>query len=88
MLLRNCARFVKFSLKSRKYGTINPTLSVDVNEKTGFVTATLQRPPVNSLNLELMTSFLNLLKDLENDKCRGLILTSVSYNNDKKATAF
>lgn len=84
-MLRNYTRLVKFSLKSRKYGSNIPMLGVDVNGKTGFVTAALQRPPVNSLNLELMTSFLNLLKDLENDKCRGLILTSVSFHiNEKK----
>lgn len=78
MFARNLTRLVKSSLMCRKYGTDHQMIGVKVNEKSGFVTATLQRPPVNSLNLEFLTSLSNLLQDLENDKCRGLILTSVS----------
>ena len=46
----------------------------------GIATMKLNRPPVNSLNLEFLTYILITLEKLENNKqCRGLILTSVSY---------
>jgi len=50
---------------------------LDRNEKTGVVTMKLNRPPVNSLNLDLLTDINIALEKLENDKsARGLILTS------------
>jgi len=79
MALRNSARLIRFLPNSlRKYSTEGPLVSVAVNEKTGVATATLQRPPVNSLNLELLTDLSNTLSELEKNKCRGLILTSSS----------
>jgi hypothetical protein len=50
---------------------------VDVNDKTGYSVVTLNSPPVNSLNLELLTAFRSTLDDLEKNKSRGMILTSV-----------
>ncbi|XP_004521523.1 enoyl-CoA delta isomerase 1, mitochondrial [Ceratitis capitata] len=50
----------------------------EVNDKTGIATLTLNRPPVNSLNLELLTEMRNCLKDAETNKCKGLIITSSS----------
>lgn len=50
----------------------------EVNDKTGYATVTLNRPPVNSLNLELLTALSNTLDDLLNNKSRGMILTSSS----------
>lgn len=38
---------------------------------------TLNRPPVNSLNLELLQDISSTLDDLESNKSRGMILTSV-----------
>ncbi|RZB89889.1 enoyl-CoA delta isomerase 1, mitochondrial-like [Asbolus verrucosus] len=67
-------RFFANTLKT--YSTSGPLINVAVNEKTGVATATLQRPPVNSLNLELLSELSNTLTDLEKNKCRGLILTS------------
>lgn len=52
---------------------------VDVNDKTGVAVVTLNRPPVNGLNLELLTSINKVIDDLENNKCRGMILTSVRF---------
>lgn len=49
----------------------------EVNDKTGYATVTLNRPPVNSLNLELLTELSHSLDDLLNNKSRGMILTSV-----------
>ncbi|XP_045214895.1 enoyl-CoA delta isomerase 1, mitochondrial-like [Mercenaria mercenaria] len=52
-------------------------LLVDMDTKTGVATVKMNRPPVNSLNLEFLTDINILLEKLENDKsCRGLILTS------------
>lgn len=50
----------------------------EVDDKTGYATVTLNRPPVNSLNLELLTAFSETLDDLQNNKSRGMILTSSS----------
>ncbi|XP_008190991.2 enoyl-CoA delta isomerase 1, mitochondrial [Tribolium castaneum] len=62
----------------RSYSSSGPLVNVAVNEKTGVATATLNRPPVNSMNLELLTEISNTLTQLEQNKCRGLILTSSS----------
>lgn len=53
-------------------------VSVDMNDKTGIAVVTLNRPPVNSLNLELLTDISRTLDDLESNKTRGMILTSSS----------
>ncbi|XP_058820011.1 enoyl-CoA delta isomerase 1, mitochondrial-like [Topomyia yanbarensis] len=50
----------------------------EVDDKTGYATVTLNRPPVNSLNLELLTAISETLDDLQNNKSRGIILTSSS----------
>lgn len=55
-------------------------VNVDVNDKTGIAVVTLNRPPVNSLNLELLTDFSNTLDDLESNKSKGMILTSVGHS--------
>lgn len=56
----------------------NDLVLVDVNDKTGYATVTMNRPPVNSLNLELLTALSKTLDDLQNNKSRGMILTSSS----------
>ncbi|XP_011190226.1 enoyl-CoA delta isomerase 1, mitochondrial [Zeugodacus cucurbitae] len=68
---KNCWSVVR-SLSS----TANTIL--EVNDKTGIATLTLNRSPVNSLNLELLTDIRNSIKDAESNKCKGLILTSSS----------
>ncbi|XP_055639856.1 enoyl-CoA delta isomerase 1, mitochondrial-like [Toxorhynchites rutilus septentrionalis] len=50
----------------------------EVDDKTGYATVTLNRPPVNSLNLELLKSISEALDELQNNKSRGMILTSSS----------
>ena len=46
---------------------------------TGIATMTMCRPPVNSLNLELLTQLTISLEKLENSKdVTGLVITSVS----------
>lgn len=49
-----------------------------VDEKSNVATLALNRPPVNSLNLELLQEIHDAIDHVENSKCRGLILTSVS----------
>lgn len=51
-------------------------VSVTVEEKSGIATITLQRPPVNSLNLELLSELSSALTEVEKNKCRGAILGS------------
>lgn len=60
---------------ARNYSSAS-LVNVEVNDKTGISTVTLQRPPVNSLNLELLTAIKTALTDLEKNKSRGVILTS------------
>ncbi|XP_014100302.3 enoyl-CoA delta isomerase 1, mitochondrial [Bactrocera oleae] len=75
---------VKTSALAHNYasstGTASPpqftTLSVD--DKTGIATLTLNRPPANALNAAFMGEIARSIKELEQSKCRGLILTSSS----------
>lgn len=52
-------------------------VNLEVNDKTGIATLTLNRPPVNSLNLELLTDIATALDEVELNRSKGLILTSV-----------
>lgn len=71
------AKCVAASLVRNQSTTSKDLVLVDVNDKTGYATVTLNRPPVNSLNLELLTAISKTLDDLQNNKSRGMILTSV-----------
>lgn len=51
---------------------------VEVNDKTGIAIVSLNRPPVNSLSLEFFKEIAETLDDLEKNKSKGMILTSVS----------
>lgn len=66
------------SQSSRLYSAgASNLVTVDVNDKTGIAVVTLNSPPVNSLNLELLTALNGTLDDLGNNRSRGMILTSV-----------
>lgn len=54
---------------------------IDVNDKNGFATVTLNSPPVNSLNLELLKAIHNSLDILNRDNPKGMILTTVKFKN-------
>lgn len=69
---------VKFTNFVRQFSNESKLISVNINDKTGVATVTLQRPPVNSLNLELLTDLKSAITDLEKNKARGIILTSNS----------
>lgn len=53
-------------------------VDIAINEQTGFATVTMQRLPVNSLNLELLTQLSEAFDQVQENKCKGMILTSVS----------
>lgn len=53
------------------------SLDFNVDSKTGVAVLSMNKPPVNSLNLEFLTELNITLEKVENDKqCRGLIITS------------
>lgn len=53
--------------------------SLQVNESTGIAILSMNRLPVNGLNLELLAEIRDALEQLESNKSRGLILTSVRF---------
>lgn len=58
----------------------NQLVLVDVNDKSGYATLTLNRPPVNSFNLELLMAFSRALDQVERNNSKGLILASIIPN--------
>lgn len=53
--------------------------TVEVNDKTGVAILTMNRPPVNGLNYELLRDINDSIDEIESNKSRGLILTSVRW---------
>lgn len=72
-LLRN-ARPV---LTLRSLSTKEPLIDLTVNNE-GIATLTMQRPPVNSINLEFLQELNGALDEVQKNKAKGLIITSVS----------
>lgn len=81
-------RFSRVVLNSQKNNLIRSISStsalnssdlvlIDINDKTGYATLSLNRHPANSFNLDLLNAFDNALGELEINKPRGMILTSV-----------
>lgn len=66
---------------ARHTSTATKLTTVEVNDKSGIATLTMNRPPVNGLNLELLTSINQSIQEIEGNKSRGLILTSVGNLN-------
>lgn len=75
---RTASQFNRIASRCMSSGANNGLVSVDLNEKTGISVVTLNRPPVNSLNLELLKDIASTLDDLESSRSRGMILTSSS----------
>jgi enoyl-CoA hydratase/carnithine racemase len=44
---------------------------------SGCATVTMQNPPVNAMSLEMMQTLTKTLIELESNKCKGLVFTSV-----------
>lgn len=51
---------------------------VDINQKTGISTITMNSAPVNSMTLNFLKEFCDKMDLLEKEKVKGMILTSVS----------
>lgn len=53
-------------------------VNVDINSQSGIATVTMNRPPVNSLNLELLSDLVDAMESVKKNKCLGMILASSS----------
>lgn len=78
-VLRQCLTLgTKSSI--RNFSSATNLVNLTINEDTGIAVMELNRPPVNSLNYELLEAMHRTLVKLENDKCPGMILTSSAKN--------
>lgn len=74
---RSCLPIVRNFALCRSYSSAS-LVNVKVDETKGVAVVSLDKPPVNSLSLEMIQSITQTLTELEKNKCRGLILTSAS----------
>lgn len=51
---------------------------IDINDKNGIATMTMNKLPVNSLSCDLLDALKTSLDLLEKEKVKGMILASVS----------
>ncbi|XP_055599996.1 enoyl-CoA delta isomerase 1, mitochondrial-like [Uranotaenia lowii] len=58
----------------------NSMVLTKVDESTGYARVTLNREPVNGLNLEMLTCITDTIRNLEQSKVRGMILSSTFTN--------
>jgi hypothetical protein len=75
----NLNAFRAFSVMPNVQTTPEDLVLIDVDEKSGFATLSLNRPPVNSLNKEVYTAISDALTQMERNKSRGVIMSSVSW---------
>ncbi|CAB3220551.1 unnamed protein product [Arctia plantaginis] len=61
----------------RAMSSSGPLTGLEVDNE-GIATLTMQRPPVNSLNLELLQNLSKAFDEVSKNKCKALILTSNS----------
>lgn len=80
IILRICSLWTKQRLDNfrRHLSSTGSLTTLEVNEKTGVAILSMNRAPVNALNLELVLSLHKSIEDVENNKSRGLILTSTA----------
>lgn len=62
---------------SRQLSTASKLTTVQVDDKTGIATLTMNRPPINALNVDLLQDLHRSIQEIQENKSRGLILTSV-----------
>lgn len=63
----------------RAFSSSTQLIHNEINESTGIATISFNRPPMSSFTLELLDEFLKALDDANgNEKCKGIVLTSVS----------
>ncbi|KAL7741641.1 hypothetical protein ACLKA6_019408 [Drosophila palustris] len=74
------SKFVSLTPRTAEIGRYLSTATkltiVEVNDKTGIATLTLNRPPINALNLEFLRDVQQSIQEIEHNKSRGLMLTS------------
>ncbi|XP_017060986.1 enoyl-CoA delta isomerase 1, mitochondrial isoform X2 [Drosophila ficusphila] len=58
--------------------------TIEVDDKSGIATLSMNLPPVNTLTMDLMHDLIDSINQIESNKSRGLILTS---SNDKVFSA-
>jgi len=56
----------------------NNLVELSVDDKSGYAIVSLNRPPVNSLNLDLLSALSKSLDDVLDNRSRGMILTSTA----------
>ncbi|KAH8255300.1 hypothetical protein KR038_000638 [Drosophila bunnanda] len=73
------------SLRSQAKGSsLTKLTTIDVDDKSGIATLSMNLAPVNTLTMELMHDLIESINQIESNKSRGLILTS---SNDKVFSA-
>lgn len=60
----------------RSYASGKKFVEITQDDNTGIQTISMAKPPVNSLNLELLEDLRTSFKEAEQNKCKGIILTS------------
>lgn len=61
----------------RSMSSSGPLTAIEIDNER-IATVTMQRPPVNSLNLDLLQELSKTLDEVAKNKCKGMILTSSS----------
>ncbi|XP_017121131.1 enoyl-CoA delta isomerase 1, mitochondrial [Drosophila elegans] len=72
------------SLRSLSQGAPSKLTTIEVDDKSGIATLSMNQPPVNTLTMELMHDLIDSINQIESNRSRGLILTS---SNDKVFSA-
>jgi len=76
--LRTCGLAQIRSVRLPRFYSTASLVDVKVDDKSGCAVVSMQKPPVNSLNVDMIQALTKALVELEANKCRGFILTSSS----------
>ncbi|XP_043661405.1 enoyl-CoA delta isomerase 1, mitochondrial [Drosophila teissieri] len=71
-------------LRSLSNGATSKLTTIEVDDRSGIATLSMNLSPVNTLTMELMHDLIDSINQIESNKSRGLILTS---SNDKVFSA-
>lgn len=71
------------SLRSLANGATSKLTTIEVDDRSGIATLSMNLPPVNTLTMELMHDLIDSINQIESNKSRGLILTSVGLGHPK-----
>ncbi|XP_015588532.1 enoyl-CoA delta isomerase 1, mitochondrial-like isoform X2 [Cephus cinctus] len=76
---RSCFRNLRISL-ARNYASSSKLVDVSRDDKTGVSIISMSRAPVNGLNRELLVELERSLKEAQDERRRGVVLTSSLSN--------